>query len=78
MTIPGKCEGLRWMGMVEKMGKSAFGRERRGEKRGPEWRGLGAVQEVFGLCAVPIETEVNEPLQTRQKSERMESRRRWG
>ena len=39
---------------VEKMEQSAFGRARHGEESRSQWRGLGLVQEVFGLCAVPL------------------------
>ena len=48
-----------------KMERRAFGRTRHGEESRPKWRGLGVVQKVLGLCAVPLGAETDEPLQAR-------------
>ena len=37
-----------------------------GEKSGPKWRGVDLLQNVFGSCAAPTGTKVDEPVQTRK------------
>ena len=52
---------------VGKMEKSPSGRTWHGENSGSKWRGLGVVQKVFGLCAVPCGIEDDEPLKARRE-----------
>ena len=52
---------------VGKMEKSPSGRTWYGENSGSKWRGLGVVQKVFGLCAVPCGIEDDEPLKARRE-----------
>ena len=49
-------------------------RARHGAKSVSKWRGLGVVQKMVGLCAVPSGDEVDEPLQTRKEG----CQRVWG
>ena len=69
--VPGKCGGPKVDGtgiqfLTEKMKRSASGRTLRGKKEGPNRRGIGLVQKVFGICSVPSATEADERLQTRK------------
>ena len=73
VNMPGKCEDPRWWGKdfnpkLEETEKRRFGRACHGWKSGPKWRGVGVVQEVFGLCAVPSGTKADAPLLTRKEA----------
>ena len=47
--------------------EETFGTTRHGEESGPKWRGVGMVQTVSRLCAVPSGAKADEPLQTRRE-----------
>ena len=49
-----------------KMGHKTLRRARHGEESRPKWRGIGVVQKVLGLCAVPLGAETEELLQARK------------
>ena len=63
--LPGKCEGPKWLGKDSNLKLKRLG-QRHGEENRPEWRSLGVVQEVFGVCSVPIGATADESLQTRK------------
>ena len=52
-----------------KIGKSAFGRARHGEKSGPEWTAL-IWCKVFGLCAATYGTKTDELIKKDTREDR--------